>query len=131
MHVAKLDYEITLLIYELTCFALGKDCYAVVPFEFQTAQLDHFATLQTDLYPTLRLHAFDARRLFSTPITVIRPLLAVMYLGQNYLAFCDSERVYLKAYHVGTLVREASIMPHNLPNYFQTIKENTFKLSFL
>jgi transcriptional regulator with XRE-family HTH domain len=122
MRAAKSDYEISLPIYELTSFASGTGYYEGVPANLRAAQLDHFAALQTDLYPTLRLHIFDARRLFSAPVTVFGPLLAVLYLGQNYLAFRDTERVQLMTRHFDTLVREASITPRGLPDYIQTLQ---------
>jgi transcriptional regulator with XRE-family HTH domain len=122
MRAAKSDYEIALPIYELTSFASGTGYYEGVPADLRAAQLDHFATLQTDLYPTLRLHAFDARRLFSASMTVFGPLLAVLYMGQNYLAFRDTERVQLMTRHFDTLVREASVTPRDLPDYIRTLK---------
>jgi len=122
MRAAKSDYEVALPIYELTSFASGTGYYEGVPADLRSAQLDHFAALQADLYPTLRLHSFDARRLFSASMTVFGPLLAVLYLGQNYLAFRDTERVQLMTRHFDTLVREASITPRDLPNYIQTLK---------
>jgi transcriptional regulator with XRE-family HTH domain len=122
MRAAKSDYEVALPIYELTSFASGTGYYEGVPTDLRAAQLDHFAALQADLYPTLRLHAFDARRLFSASMTVFGPLLAVLYLGQNYLAFRDTERVQLMTRHFDTLVREASVTPRDLPDYIRALK---------
>lgn len=122
MREAKSDFEIALPLYELASFAAGTGYYQGVPAELRAAQLDHFAALQSDLYPTLRLHLFDARRLFSVSMTVFGPLMAVLYLGQNYLAFRDTERVQLMTRHFDTLVREATISPRDLPNHIQTLK---------
>ncbi|MFB1025925.1 MAG: transcriptional regulator, partial [Octadecabacter sp.] len=61
-------------------------------------------------------------RLFSAPVTVFGPLLAVLYMGQNYLAFRDTERVQLMTRHFDTLVREASVTPRDLPDYIRTLK---------
>jgi len=115
MQEARSDYEIAVPLYELESFASGTGYYAGMPRDLRLAQLDHLKALHADLYPTLRLHLFDARKLFSAPITVFGPLLAVIYLGQNYLAFRDKERVQLLTRHFDTLVREAHITPRDLP----------------
>lgn len=122
MRAAKSDYEIALPIYELSSFASGTGYYEGIPAHLRTAQLDHISALQTDLYPTLRFHVFDAHRLFSAPMTVFGPLLAVLYLGQNYLAFRDTERVQLMSRHFDTLVREASTTPRDLPAHIDALK---------
>ncbi|MCF2869957.1 helix-turn-helix domain-containing protein [Octadecabacter sp. G9-8] len=122
MREARSDYEIALPMDELASFAAGSGYYTGVPADLRAAQLDHIATLHDDLYPTLRLHLFDARKLYSAPVTVFGPLLAVIYLGQNYLAFRDTERVQMITKHFDRLVREARITPRDLANYIQTLQ---------
>lgn len=122
MREARSDYEIALPMDELTAFAAGTGYYEGVSTGLRKAQLDHIAALHDDLYPTLRLHMFDARRLYSAPITVFGPLLAVIYLGQNYLAFRDTERVQLMTRHFDTLVREAMVTPRDLAAHIAALK---------
>ncbi|AKS45422.1 Helix-turn-helix [Octadecabacter temperatus] len=122
MREAKSDFEMALPLDELSSFAAGTGYYEGVPASLRAAQLNHIAQLQSDLYPTLRLHLFDARRLFSAPITLFGPLLAVLYLGQNYLAFRDTERVQMVTRHFDTLVREATITPPDVVPHIQTLK---------
>ena len=69
------------------------------------------------LYPRLRLYLFDSRRVFSAPVTIFGPLLAVIYIGRNYLAFRDTERVQALTSHFDHLVREASVSARELPGY--------------
>ena len=64
--------------------------------------------LTDQLYPRLRIYLFDARRLYSAPITIFGPLLCVFYAGGHYMAFRDRERVEAFTDHFDTLVREAS-----------------------
>ena len=123
MQEARSDYEIALPLYELESFASGTGYYKGMPKGLRDAQLDHIKTLHADLYPTLRLHLFDARKLFSAPVTVFGPLLAVIYLGQNYLAFRDTERVQLLTRHFDTLVREAHVTPRDLPDHLDALKQ--------
>ena len=62
----------------------------------------------------MRLHLFDERQLFSAPVTVFGPLLAVIYLGQNYLVFRDRDRIAAMTEHFDVLVRAASIPPRDV-----------------
>jgi transcriptional regulator with XRE-family HTH domain len=122
MREARSDYEIALPMSDMSSFAAGSGYYEGVPANLRAAQLDHIAALHDDLYPTLRLHLFDARKLYSAPITVFGPLLAVIYLGQNYLAFRDTERVQMFTRHFDRLVREALITPRDLSKHIQYLK---------
>ena len=122
MREARSDYEIALPMSDMSSFAAGSGYYEGLPADLRAAQLDHIATLHDDLYPTLRLHLFDARKLYSAPITVFGPLLAVIYLGQNYLAFRDTERVQMFTRHFDRLVREALITPRDLSKHIQYLK---------
>lgn len=125
MQEARSDYEIALPLYELSSFASGTGYYDGVPADLRAAQLDHIAKLHSDLYPTLRIHLFDARRLYSAPVTIFGPLLAVIYLGQNYLAFRDTERVVFMTRHFDALVREAAVTPRDLPDHIATLRADT------
>ncbi|QEE37334.1 helix-turn-helix transcriptional regulator [Octadecabacter sp. SW4] len=111
---ARSDYEIAMPLFELHSFAQGAGYYAGLDVPTRHAQLDHIAALTDQLYPTLRVHLFDARRLYSAPVTVFGPLLAVLYLGQNYMAFRDTERVQFMSRHFDLLVREARIGSRDL-----------------
>ncbi|MEJ6510318.1 MAG: helix-turn-helix transcriptional regulator [Octadecabacter sp.] len=122
MREARSDYEIALPMSDMSSFAAGSGYYEGVPADLRAAQLDHIAALHDDLYPTLRLHLFDAHKLYSAPITVFGPLLAVIYLGQNYLAFRDTERVQMFTRHFDRLVREALITPRDLSKHIQYLK---------
>ena len=109
MRASRSDYEIALPLHELESFASGTGYYAGLPAEVRAAQLDRLATLHDQLYPRLRLVLFDARKLYSAPVTIFGPLLAVIYLGQTYLAFREGDRVAALSAHFDHLVREAEI----------------------
>lgn len=117
MRGARSDYEIALPLHEIRSFALGEGYYAGLPLDVRRAQLAHLGALHAQLYPTLRVHLFDARRLYSAPVTVFGPLLAVLYLGRNYLAFRDSERVEAMTRHFDALVREADVPSRDWPQH--------------
>ena len=109
MRGAGSDYEIALPMHELTAFATATGYYEGLPADLRSRQLQHLITLCDQLYPSLRLCLFDARKLFSAPITIFGPQLAVIYVGRHYLAVRDSARVETISQHFDTLVREAEI----------------------
>jgi hypothetical protein len=78
--------------------------------------------LTDQLYPSLRLYLFDARRVFSAPITVFGPLLAVVYLGRSYVAFRDHARVDSVAQHFDWLVREAQVAAREAPAHLRGLR---------
>jgi len=121
MREQRSDYEIALPVHELTSFARGEGYYRGLPDEIRREQLEKIRALHRQLYPSMRLYLFDARQLFSSPITVFGPLLAVIYLGQNYVAFRDSDRVQAFTRHFDTLVREAQVPARAIPDFLDRL----------
>lgn len=115
MRASPSDYEIAVPLHELHSFARGEGYYSGLSAGVRAAQLDHLSTLCTQLYPSLRFYLFDARRVFSAPLTVFGPLLAVLYLGRHYLAFRESSRVASFTEHFDWLVREAEVSAREIP----------------
>jgi len=105
MRGARSDYEIAVPQHELASFAAGTGYYAGVPVAVRLAQIDHLIALVDTLYPALRLYVFDAHRVFSAPVTVFGPHLAVIYLGQQFVVFRDPDRVMQISQHFDWLVR--------------------------
>ncbi|MGL4280444.1 MAG: helix-turn-helix domain-containing protein [Albidovulum sp.] len=101
------DYEIALPQHELRAFVRAEGYYAGLPPEIRRDQIARLRDLYTQLYPALRIYVFDARRVFSAPVTIFGPLLAVLYLGRHYIAFRDSARVSGFSGHFDWLVRES------------------------
>ncbi|MEQ9695052.1 helix-turn-helix transcriptional regulator [Shimia sp. SDUM112013] len=122
MRASQSDYEIAVPLHELYSFATGSGYYTGLPLPLRQAQLRHMSDLCTQLYPRLRLYLFDARQLFSAPITVFGPLLAVLYIGRNYLAFRDVERIQSFTAHFDNLVRSATITARKLPEHIADLQ---------
>jgi hypothetical protein len=122
MRGARSDYEIAFPVDELHSFATATGYYAGLPADLRRAQLAHLRGLHDQLYPTLRMHLYDARQLFSAPVTVFGPLLAVVYLGTHYLAFRDAERVQAITRHFDGLVRAAAVTPRALPDHLTLLE---------
>ena len=121
MRQSQSDYEITLPIYELESFAHATGYYSGLPLEIRLEQLDQFERLTTQLYPRLRIYLFDAKRLFSSPLTIFGPLLCVLYGGSHYIAFRDRERIETFTGHFDQLVREADITARQVAGRFRAL----------
>jgi transcriptional regulator with XRE-family HTH domain len=122
MRSAPSDYELALPVYELVSFASGTGYYEGLPADIRHAQIDRFQQLNDQFYPRLRMYVFDARRLYSAPLTVFGPLLAVIYMGQNYLVFRDSTRVQTFIAHFDHLVREAWVGARDMTGYLDQLR---------
>jgi len=121
MREARSDYEIALPLHEITSFAAATGYYTGLPLSVRRSQLAHFARLHDQLYPSLRVYLYDARKLYSAPITIFGPFLAVLYLGHNYVAFRDNERIRAFSRHFDQLVREAAIPARTFPDFLAQI----------
>jgi transcriptional regulator with XRE-family HTH domain len=122
MRSARSDYEIALPLHELAAFADGTGYYEGLPALVRAEQMDRLIQLTRQLYPSLRLYLFDAQRVFSAPLTVFGPLLAVVYLGRHYLAFRDSARVDQIGQHFDWLVKEAAFSARDVPAHLETLR---------
>ncbi len=119
------DYEIALPLYEIASFVHGEGYYRGLSPEIRSAQIARFKELHDQLYPRLRLYLFDARRLFSAPLTIFGPLLATLYVGRDYLTFRDTERVQALTKHFDQLVREAHVTARDFPDHLDQLAANT------
>ena len=123
MRSARSDYEIALPLYEVQSFAAGTGYYKGLPADRRQAQMTQLIALTEQLYPRLRLYLFDARRLYSAPVTIFGPLLAVIYTGGHYMTFRDIERIETFTSDFDTLVREASITARALPDHLRDLAQ--------
>jgi transcriptional regulator with XRE-family HTH domain len=118
---ARSDYEIALPLSELDALARAQGYYADLPRETRREQLRQFRDLHAQLYPSLRIHLYDQHELYSAPVTVFGPLLAVIYLGRNYLVFRDVDRVAAITKHFDQLVRASKISQRDLTDHFDAL----------
>ena len=119
------DYEIALPLFEIDAFLKGEGYYTGLPRDVREEQMQFLLDVTEQLYPRLRMYLFDARRLFSAPVTIYGPLLAAVYIGQNYMVFRDTERVQTLTAHFDHLVREAHVTARALPDHIRAIWSGT------
>jgi len=123
MRASGSDYEIALPLHEIQAFVTGTGYYEGLCRDIRRAQIAQIKRLATQLYPRLRLSLFDARRLYSAPLTLFGPLLCVFYVGSHYLAFRDRDRIETFTIHFDILVREATVSPRELPGFLDGLAE--------
>lgn len=116
------DYEIAFPIHELEALARGEGYYRGLSANARFEQLAWMSETVAQLYPTLRLFLFDLRRVYSAPITVYGPRMAVIYMGRNYIAFRDRERVQTMIRHFDWLVRATTLSPQDVPAHLQALQ---------
>ena len=115
MRLTENDYEMAMAVHEMESFARGEGYYAGLEPALRRAQLDWIAELYDQFYPSLRIFLFDARRVYSSPVTVFGPKMAVIYMGRHYIAFRDRDRVRTVTRYFDWLVREASVSARDIP----------------
>ncbi len=115
------DYEIAIPLHELKACAEGTSYYDGLARDARDEQLDLIAGICRELFPRLRLFLFDAHQVFSAPVTVFGPNLAVVYVGQIYLAFREAQRVRSLTDHFDWLVREAKVDARHVADHIDTL----------
>ena len=127
MRSAQSDYEIAMPLFEIRSFALGEGYYKGLPLEVRLEQIDHLLALCEQLYPRLRIYLFDAKRLYSAPVTIFGPLLCVFYAGSHYMAFRDRDRIEVFTRHFDTLIREADMTARHFPQHLRELRAEAEK----
>lgn len=123
LRAARSDYEIALPRHEIEAFAAGTGYWQGLPAAVRRGQIDHLIRLCDELYPGLRLYLFDAHRVWSAPVTVFGPHLAVIYLGRQYVTFRAPEQVAEILRHFDWLVREAPLGARDVAGYLRALRD--------
>jgi transcriptional regulator with XRE-family HTH domain len=116
------DYEIAIPLHELHSFCFATGYYEALSPDIRQEQLDWFLEVYRQLFPSLRLFLFDARQVFSAPLTVFGPQMAVIYVGRHYVTFRDRERVRAMSQQFDWLVREASVSDRDFGDHIKMLR---------
>lgn len=122
MRSAQSDYEIAMPMYEVRSLAQATGYYEGLPLNVRLEQIEHLIDLCEQLYPRLRLYLFDAKRLYSAPMTIFGPMLCAFYAGGHYMAFRDRNRIEVFSHHFDTLVREADLTARDIPTHLRELR---------
>lgn len=116
------DVEIAMPMFEVESLVNATGYYRGLDRAVRDAQIARLIELHEQLYPSLRIVLYDARRVWSAPLTIFGPLVGVLYLGQRYLAFRERERVRALTAHFDGLVREAYVSARDWPAHVQALR---------
>ncbi|MEM1383149.1 MAG: transcriptional regulator [Pseudomonadota bacterium] len=117
------EYEIAMPYQELEAFAQGTGYWQGLDRAARREQTQRLSETAEALYPSLRIHLFDARRVFSAPVTLFGPLMGVIYVGRFYLAFREPSRLSLLSTHFDWLIREATVDARETPRWIGRLAE--------
>ena len=115
------DYEIAVPVHEIESCAAGTAYYKDVEEDVRCEQLGFIADQCDQMFPRLRIFLFDAHNVYSSPVTIFGPNLAVIYVGQCYLAFREVERIKSLSSHFDWLVREAVVDARNVSTHIRSL----------
>lgn len=122
MRSAGSEYEMALPMFEVESFIRGTGYYAGLPADLRLDQTDQLIALTRQLYPRLRLYQFDARALYSAPVTIFGSLLAVVYTGGHYMAFRDRARIETLSDDFDMLIRKATCTARDFPDHLTDLR---------
>lgn len=101
------DYEICCSRELVESLARGEGYWRGLSKAARQEQIEHMAGACRELYPSLRLYLYDTKVVFSAPVTIFGPLLAVIYIGGHYMVFRENRQVRALTDHFDQLVRDS------------------------
>lgn len=115
------DYEIAMPLYEVEACATGTGYYHGLSQSLRYQQLGFLADQCDLMYPRLRMFLFDARRMFSAPVTVFGNSLAILYVGKFYLSLRERQRVSALTEHFDWLIRGSTIDARDVSGHLRAL----------
>ena len=119
------DYEICVSIDKIKSLARGEGYWQGLGRDARAEQIAFMADRCERLYPSLRLYFYDAKKMFSAPVSIFGRLLAAVYVGQFYLVYRDSRQVSALTEHFDALVRESEVEARNAGKIIREMFEGT------
>ncbi|MBO6519304.1 MAG: helix-turn-helix transcriptional regulator [Rhodospirillales bacterium] len=101
------DYEICVPKEQVESLARGEGYWRGLPEDVRRRQIEHMAERCRALYPSLRMYLFDSKTVFSAPVTIFGPLLAVIYIGRYYMVLRETHQIRALTGHFDKLVYDA------------------------
>ncbi len=101
------DYEICVPREQVESLARGEGYWRGLSKSARREQIEHMAERCRALYPSLRFYMFDSKTVFSAPVTIFGPLLAVIYIGRYYMVLRERHQIQALTDHFDKLVYDA------------------------
>lgn len=123
--LGEMDVEIAMPFQTLEDFASGAGIWRGTDPGPRRRRLAHMAATCAEVYPSLRLHAFDGRASYAAPFTVFGRIRAALYLGDAYLVVTSAEQVAALTRLFDSLVRRAVIGPERVHETLYALADAT------
>ncbi|WP_169545229.1 helix-turn-helix domain-containing protein [Sneathiella aquimaris] len=123
------ELEVALSQQTLQDFAEGNGVWRGLDIKDRLEQIEKLSDYCRELYPGVRLHLYDGRSFYSSPILVFGHMRAALYLGQRYFVFPKGERVFALIRHFDELVRGACVTSDNTARWLENLAIETKKNS--
>lgn len=117
------DYEMAIPVHEVTSLAQGSGYYRGFDKACRMEQLRTISRQAAHLYPRLRLFLYDAHALYSAPVTVFSNDLAIVYVGQCYIALKERQRVMAMTEHFDWLVKRCAVDARDVTDFLDELVE--------
>ncbi len=115
------DLEICMPRQTIESFARGEGLWRELDAAARGEQIDVMLAMLDELYPSVRLYLYNARRRYSVPYTIFGARRAALYVGQMYFAFTTTEYVRILVRHFDNLVRHADVQAHAAVDYLRAL----------
>ncbi|MEM1386757.1 MAG: transcriptional regulator [Pseudomonadota bacterium] len=117
----EIDLEIAMPMQTLELLAARGGQWRGMDVAVIRRQIKHTAQLCDAYYPALRLHLFDAAKIFSAPFTVFGRMRASVYVGQAFISVTSTQEVRFFTKKFDDLVRRATIPPDAVPAFLNRL----------
>ncbi|MGF1562536.1 MAG: transcriptional regulator [Geminicoccaceae bacterium] len=111
------DIEICMPRQALEEFSRGNGVWEGLSSEVRRQQMAHLAELCNELYPSLRLYLYDARKVYAASYTVFGQQRAALYLGQSFFVFSTERHIRMLIQHFDELVRRADSSARDVADF--------------
>ena len=115
------DVEVCASMQSVRSFALGQAMWEGLPLAHRLEQLDGMIRLVRELYPTFRWFLFDAREIWSVPMTIFGPKRAAVYMGSMYFVFNTTEHIRVLTANFDNLIRLARVQPTDVAEHLTAL----------
>ena len=113
------EIEICCAFQTLELFARGQGVWQNLGRAARHAQIERMIELVDELYPTCRWSMYDGLAHFSVPVTVFGSRRAVVYIGNLYFAFHDTDHIRVLMSRFDDLVKAAVIQPTAIQDFLR------------
>ncbi|MBB3772686.1 transcriptional regulator with XRE-family HTH domain [Angulomicrobium tetraedrale] len=108
------ELEVCTSVQAITMMAKGEGKWEGLSRSVRRRQLEHFAQLYSELYPSLRIYLYTLTETYSNPFTVFGPQRVALFLGTSFLLLNSIEHIRLFSRRFDELIKLAVVQPNQV-----------------